>query len=137
MSAPEDEKHVTFSEADDGVGNLRRVPTGGAGELASAAEVAAGAGMDNAVDASTDSLQVRVQNHPSASTESRARFRRTPIARLKRPQCDAGRGTRPRAGSALARAVPVAHRTPSSTRDSRGVSPRRPRPRVDRPRPRD
>ena len=31
--APEDEKHVTFSEADDGVGNLRRVPTGGAGEL--------------------------------------------------------------------------------------------------------
>jgi hypothetical protein len=115
MSAPEDEKHVTFSEADDGVGNLRRVPTGGAGELASAAEVAAGAGMDSAVDASTDSLQVRVQNHPSASNASRARFRRTPIARLKRPQCDAERGTRPRAGSALARAVPVAHRTPSST----------------------
>ena len=76
MSAPEDEKHVTFSEADDGVGNLRRVPTGGAGELAAAAEVAADAGMDSAVDASTDSLQVRAQNHPSASTETRARFRR-------------------------------------------------------------
>jgi hypothetical protein len=32
--------------------------------------------MDSAVDASTDSLQVRAQNHPSASTETRARFRR-------------------------------------------------------------
>ena len=44
MSAPEDEKHVTFSEADDDIGTLRRVPTGGAGELTAVAAVAADAG---------------------------------------------------------------------------------------------
>lgn len=144
MSAPEDEKHVTFSEADDGVGNLRRVPTGGAGELASAAEVAASAGMDSAVDASTDSLQVRVQNHPSASTESRARFRRTAhrpfeTATMRRGTWHpAARGFSPRArGSRRAPHAEFHARFPRRL-PAPPPSPRRssPSPRLTSPRPR-
>lgn len=62
MSAP-DEKQVSFSEeTTTEAGNLQRVPTSGKDELSSAAEFALSAGQvptDDAVGASTDSLQVR------------------------------------------------------------------------------
>ena len=62
--------------------------------------------------------------------DPRAVSPRRPVARLKRPQCDARRRSAAPArarGQPPALAVPVAQRTPRPARESRGVSPRRPR----------